>query len=110
MTIAGINQPTSKLRTRIGVIAAAVVMAAGLSITGAAPASAATSCSSLGTDWNRIVGSCTSTTSSFTIKWTCWGSSTVKSTTFRVGAPPLNGLSFNFKACDLVGVSGVWKA
>lgn len=93
------------LTRRIGAIGAGLALGVGLSIAAVTPANAAT-CSSLGSDWNRVVGSCTGYPS-FTVNWTCWGDPNTHSQTFNT-SPSLPGYSFNFEACWAVGVTGVW--
>lgn len=78
----------------------------GSSLLAASPASAATRCTSLGTDWNRIVGSCTGYPY-FQVHWKCWGNSTPYTRTFWT-TKGLPGLSFSFQACQLTGVTNLY--
>lgn len=98
----------NKMMTRLASGLGAAALTIALSVVVAPSATAATSCSSLSTDWNRVVGSCTGYPT-FTINWTCWGSSYVNQRTFSTASPSI-GYSFNFEACGLVGVTGVWSS
>lgn len=99
-----------KRRAKVASVIATGLLSLGLSMATAAPASATedqlVGCSALGADWNTISGSCVGYPS-FTINWTCWGSSSVQYRVFYTTAD-LPGYSFNFDACGIVGVTGTW--
>lgn len=101
-------------RRKLMALAAVFAISAG-TVLASTPANAAAwqnaSCSSLGYEWNRIVGSCKPTVSdqgiwtSTTFRYTCWGHPGFYFLSVQI---PPSGLSFRSEPlCGGVGITGV---